>query len=272
LDHYGLQGQKTNPNSPHENGDVEQRHHRFKRALEQVLLLRGNREFANRKEYELFLGRLFSQLNAGRKQRFLEEQAVLNRLPQRRIDACKKKTLRVGPSSTIRVNKNVYSVSSRLVGERVEVRLYVDRLEIWYGQKRVDVLPRLKGEGRCAINYRHIIDSLVRKPGAFENYRYREELFPTMRFRVAYDYLKEHHSRKVAARQYLKILYSAARKSETAVDDVLRVLIDKGLEITEEQVKTLVNAGKHVSPITDVHIAAVDLNCYDGLLLEAAPC
>jgi hypothetical protein len=272
LGHYGLQGQKTNPNSPHENGDVEQRHHRFKRAVEQTLLLRGNREFADRKEYDLFLGRLFSQLNAGRRQRFLEEQALLGRLPQRRLEACKRMTLRVGPSSTIRVNKNVYSVSSRLVGERVEVRLYVENLEIWYGQKQVDVLPRLKGEGRCAVNYRHIIDSLVRKPGAFENYRYRDELFPTIRFRIAYDYLKEHHSRKIAARQYLSILYSAAREGETAVDDALRVLIDKGQEITEVQVKTLVNAGKDIPPVTDIHIAAVDLNCYDGLLLEVAPC
>ena len=271
LNHYGLKGQKTNPDSPHENGDVEQRHHRFKRAVEQALLLRGSREFKDRKTYELFLEKLFTQLNMGREKRFLAEQAVLRRLPRRRLESCKNMTLRVGPSSTIRVNKNVYSVSSRLVGERVEARLYVDRLEIWYAQKQVEMLPRLKGKGRSAINYRHIIDSLIRKPGAFENYRYRDELFPTIRFRIAYDYLQKHHSRKVAVKEYLSILHLAARESETAVDDTLRVLIDGSLEISEKQVKAVIDDGKDISPVTDVHITAVDLNCYDGLL-EVAPC
>ena len=203
LDHYGLTGCKTNPVSPHENGDVEQRHYRFKRALDQALLLRGNRDFVDCNEYEQFLCELFKQLNAGRRKRFLQEQAVLHRLPKHRIDACKKSSMSVGPSSTIRVNHNVYSVDSRLIGERIKARLYVDRLEVWYGQKRVDTLPRLRGEGNHAINYRHIIDSLIRKPGAFENYRYRDDLFPTSRFRIAYDDLKKRHVQSKAARQYL---------------------------------------------------------------------
>lgn len=271
LKHYRLCGHKTNPNSPHENGDVEQRHHRFKRAVEQALLLRGHRDFADHTAYERFLRNLFKQLNAGRRQRFLQEQAVLGRLPERRLDACKKISLRVGPSSTIRVNHNVYSIYSRLVGERIEVRLYVDKLEIWYGQKRVDTLPRLRGKGKCAINYRHIIDSLVRKPGAFENYRYREELFPTIRFRIAYDQLKTRHSQTVAVRQYLKILYLAARENEAAVDNALRQLIDSSLEITDDKVQTLVKAELDVPPVTDVRIAAVDLDSYDELLREVAP-
>ncbi len=70
----------------------------------------------------------------------------------------------------------------------------MEYLEIWYGQKKVDTLPRLRGEGKYKVNYRHIIDSLVRKPGAFENYRYRNAMFPTSRFRIAYDYLKERYT------------------------------------------------------------------------------
>ncbi len=272
LDHYGLTGCKTNPASPHENGDVEQRHYRFKRALDQALLLRGNRDFVDRNEYEQFLCKLFKQLNAGRRKRFLQEQAVLHRLPKHRIDACKKSSMRVGPSSTIRVNHNVYSVDSRLIGERIKARLYVDRLEIWHGQKRVDTLLRLRGEGKHAVNYRHIIDSLVRKPGAFENYRYRDGLFPTSRFRIAYDDLKKRHVQSKAARQYLKILYLAARESETAVDDALRVLIDRNMDITDERVKTLVRSNEPVPTATEIHIPAVDLSCYDHLLEEVTPC
>jgi hypothetical protein len=270
LDHYGLKGCKTNPDSPHENGDVEQRHYRFKKAVDQALLLRGSRNFVDRREYDQFLRNLFKQLNSGRRKRFLQDQSVLRRLPKHRIDSCKKSSMKVGPSSTIRVNHNVYSVDSRLIGERIKVRLYVDRLEIWYGQKRVDTLPRLRGEGKHDINYRHIIDSLVRKPGAFEDYRYRDNLFPTSRFRIAYDSLKKRHAQSNAAKQYLNILYLAARESETAVDDALRVLIDKNIQISDEQVNTLVQSNQPVSTATEIHIPAVDLTCYDQLLQEVA--
>jgi len=272
LDHYGINGCKTNPASPHENGDVEQRHYRFKRALDQALLLRGSRDFTDRNEYDQFLHKLIKQLNAGRKGRFLQEQAVLHRLPKGRIESCKKMTVTVGPSSTIRANKNVYSVDSRLIGESIKLRLYMDHLEIWYGQKRVDTLPRLRGEDKHTINYRHIIDSLVRKPGAFENYRYRDDLFPTSRFRIAYDSLKKRHSLTRAAKQYLNILYLAARKSETDVDDILRVLIDRNMEITDEQVEALMQSNESVPMATEVHIPAVDLTCYDQLLQEVALC
>jgi hypothetical protein len=173
VDHYQITGCKTNPASPHENGDVEQSHYRFKKAVDQALLLRGSRDFADRKQYDLFLSKLFNQLNAGRKKRFRKEQEHLRRLPQRRIETCKKTTTRVGPSSTININHNTYSVDSRLVGEKIQVHLHMDHLEIWYGQRKIDAMPRLRGEGNHDINYRHIIDSLVRKPGAFENYRYR---------------------------------------------------------------------------------------------------
>ena len=270
LDHYGLTGCKTNPNSPHENGDVEQRHHRFKRAVDQSLLLRNSRDFADRHEYERFLRRLFRQLNAGREERFLEEQAALHRLPKHRIDACKTITTTVGPSSTIRVNHNVYSVDSRLIGERIKVRLFMDHLEIWYGQKRADLLPRLRGEGKHKINYRHIIDSLVRKPGAFENYRYRDDLFPTSRFRIVYDDLKKRHSQRQATRQYLNILYLAAKESEMAVDAVLRMMIDKNIALFDEQVEALVKSRQPLPVVTEVRIPAVDLTCYDQLLVEVA--
>jgi hypothetical protein len=268
LDHYDLRGCKTNPESPHENGDVEQRHYRFKQALDQALILRNSRDFVDRSEYEHFLGKLFKQLNAGRNKRFLQEQAVLRRLPKHRIEACKKSTTKVGPSSTIRVNHNVYSVDSRLIGERIGVRLFMEHLEIWYGQKKVDTLPRLRGEGKHRINYRHIIDSLVRKPGAFENYRYRDGLFPTSRFRIAYDDLKQRHSQSMAAKQYLNILHLAARESETAVDDVLRMMIDKNMSICDEQVEALVRSGRSVAVATKVRIPAVDLTYYDRLLEE----
>ena len=269
LRHYGLQGRKTNARSPHENGDVEQRHHRFKRALEQALLLRGSRDFSTREAYEQFLEKLFKQLNSGRQERFAEEQARLRALPLQRLETAKRLSVKVGPSSTIRVSHNVYSVDSRLIGEAIEARVYAEHIELWYGQSCVEQLPRLRGESNAHIQYRHIIDWLERKPGAFEHYRYREALYPSSRFRLAYDALRRQHSERAATKAYLAILRLAAHDSETAVDEALRYLIDQEQPITPEAVAAWVRTDSALPPVTAVQVASVDLGQYDRLLTQA---
>jgi hypothetical protein len=268
LRHYGIEGTKTNSNRPHENGDVEQAHYRFKRAVEQALLLRGSRAFATRKDYAAFLRTIFHQRNSGRKKRFEEELAVVRALPAKRLDADKRVMVKVGPSSTIRVNHNTYSVYSRLIGEMVDVHLHAESVDVYYAQQCVETLPRLRGEGRRHIQYRHIIEWLVRKPGAFENYRYREDLFPTHRFRVVYDQLKE-HGRSTAARRYLMILKLAADEGEALVDSVLDHLITQQAMITEDVVEREVHAGRRATlpALRDVVVMPVDLLQYDKLLL-----
>ncbi len=210
LKHYGLEGSTINAGQAHENGDVEQSHNRFKRALDQELMLRGSRDFSSRQEYEKFIEKLFSQRNMCRRKRFLEELKQLKRLPAMRLDDFKRMKARVGPGSTVSICHHVYSVPSRLIGEEVEVRLSAEMIEVWYGQKMIDRFARLHGQKGYRINYRHIIDWLIRKPGAFENYRYRDELFPSTRFRIAYDSLKEQRVSK-AVPEYLGILALAAR-------------------------------------------------------------
>jgi hypothetical protein len=274
LNHYGLQGHKTQPESPNENGDVEQRHYRLKKALEQSLMLRGSCDFSSRQDYAVFLSKLFAQLNAGRKDRLAEESRILRRLPPRRFNSCKRLQVRVGPSSTIRVNHNVYSVHSRLIREDIEIRLYVEHLEVWYAQQRIDTIPRLRGEGKHRIQYRHIIDWLVRKPGAFENYRYREELFPTHRFRMAYDWLKRRHPSR-SAKEYLGILHLAARQNEATVDYALRTLIENEQPITIGAVEKIMGSLEQIPSPTQITIAEVDLGAYDALLSikeEVLPC
>jgi len=265
LRHYGLGGQKIQTGKANENGDVEQRHHRLKQAVDQALLLRCSRDFATRGEYEFFLRTLFKQLNAGRKQRLDDELAILKSLPARRLGDFTPYTASVRPNSTILIKKNVYSVHSRLIGEKVLVRLYPDHLDVWYAQQRVERIPRLRGEGNHNIQYRHIIDWLVRKPGAFENYRYRDDLFPTSRFKMAYDYLKTRHQNR-AAKEYLKILELAAKESESGVDDALRWLMDQDLPISFDAVDMILLTNQSIPEATEVEIDAVDLSLYDTLL------
>ena len=265
LRYYGLEGERTQAGHGNENGDVEQRHHRFKRAEQQELLLRGSRDFDSLEQYQRFLQALFVRLNAGRSQRLAEEMAVMRGLPDRHLESCKRERVKVDSGSLIYVDRNVYSVPSRLIGEQVEARLYMDQVEVWYGEKKVEQMARLRGRRKHRVDYRHVIDWLVRKPGAFEHYRYRDELFPTSRFRMAFDLLQEKRGRPHGSKEYLRILELAAKDGEAKVDEALRVLLAEtegeiGVEVIVAQL-----AGASHTAIREVQVATVDLGLFDQL-------
>jgi hypothetical protein len=249
---------------------VEQSHHRLKRAIDQALMLRGSRDFASRDEYWQFVRQVVERQNQSRGQRIPQELSSLRALPARRLlDYSVLAQVRVSPSSTIRVRKNTYSVHSRLIGYHVKVHLYAEQLEVYAGSSCVERLPRLRGSDGASINYRHIIDWLVRKPGAFAAYRYRASLFPSSYFRMAYDGLRE-WCRPEADREYLKILHCAAHESETLVNEALRRLLDEDQLPRLKQVTTLVQWLARRSPTEPhVEVADVDLAGYDELLAAA---
>jgi hypothetical protein len=205
--------------------------------------------------------------NANREKPFAEEQAVLRELPPRRLESSRRLTrIPVSKGSTIQVQQNTYSVHSRLMGEEVDVVIGMEHVEVWYAGQAVQCMPRLCGSGKHAINYRHIIDSLVRKPGAFANYVYQEDLFPTSHFRMAYDALCRQHAGKRAVREYLKILQLAAKQSEAAVQDALRVALSQGAAISSAVIEAAVQSSQQVPAVTEVQVAAPDLQAFDSLL------
>jgi hypothetical protein len=267
LRHYRMEGQKIQAGKANENGDVEQRHHRLKRAMDQAMMLRGSRDFASLADYKQFLRLLLAQLNAGRRDRVKVEMQYLRALPERRLESDKRAKVRVDSGSVIYVDRNVYSVHSRLIGEQVEARLSAETLEVWYAGQKVEQLPRLRGRGKHRVDYRHIIDWLVRKPGAFTNYRYREELFPTSRFRMTWDALRELDPLR-ANKRYLEILRLAAQEGEARVDAALRNVLEQG-EIGEGKLnveaisQTLLDEAPSV---TEVAVAEVALASFDELL------
>ena len=265
LSHYGLHGEKIRVGEAHENGDVEQGHKGIKHSLDQSLMLRGNRDFSSREEYASFIRKVVDQLNSGRQVRFREELKVLRRLPTYRLDDFRRFKVKVGPSSTISLLHNVYSVNSRLIGEELDIRLHAEYFEVWYGQKKVEKIERLRGEKCHRIQYRHIIDWLVRKPGAFENYRYREDLFPTLRFRMAYDWLK-HERAANAHKEYLQILQLAAKETEIGVDQALQILLLSEEAISAVRVQEILSLGKPIVSPQEVSVLAVDLASYDTLI------
>ena len=233
MDHYRLKPLRINPGEAHENGDVEQSHYRFKKSVDQELMLRGSRDFTSRQEYERFLRKIFKQRNSGRSKQVEIERATLGPLPEKKIDSFKEIQKSVSGNSTILIDHNTYSVASQLIGEKVKVKVYAEHLEVRYAQKVVEEIPRLRGEGKHHVQYRHIIDSLLRKPGAFENYKYKQDMFPTTRFRMVYDGLSKTRTARNAAKEYLLILDLAAKDSESLVDEAIRILLHTGSQIID---------------------------------------
>ena len=266
TDHYGCQPEKTNARCAHENGDVESSNGHFKDRLDQALLLRGSRNFTDRNQYVVFVEQVVTTANANRQSRFHEEQAVLGRLPDHRLDTADLLLgVRVGKGSTILVRSNTYSVPSRLIDKKVDVRIEAEHIQVTYQGHSIQTMDRVFGKQAVAINYRHVIDSLVRKPGAFANYRYREEMFPTSQFRIAYDILHQAHSPRVADKQYLKILELAARESQAATHAALRSLIAAGAGIDFAVIQRMVEDASNLPLATDVQVEAPDLFEFDCL-------
>ena len=266
LAHYQVQPDCNTPGRGHENGDVEQAHHRFKRAVQQALLLRGSREFSSRAEYEMFLGEIFSGRNRGRADKLLEELERMRDLPLSRLDDFRRERVRVSVFSTLRVANNVYSVASRLIGEWVDIRLYAERIEVHFAGERVAEMDRLRGRGHAAIDYRHLIWSLIRKPGAFARYRYREALFPSLVFRQTYDALEGRHGARADV-EYMRILHLAASTGESAVEGVLAALLESGELRDFAQVQTALRPVRLEPPVC--RIDPPDLRVYDECIAAA---
>jgi hypothetical protein len=267
MEHYRSIPERTNARCANENGDVESSNRHLKDRIDQALLLRGSREFASREDYVRFVKELVANANSHRQDRFAEEQMKLGKLPDLRLDTDDLVSgIHVSTSSTIQVRANTYSVPSRLIGYKVDARIGAEEILISYQGHTVQTMPRLFGKNLKSINFRHVIDSLVRKPGAFANYRFREEMFPTSRFRVAYDMLRSVHTEAVADKKYLQILELAAHESLEAVVDALRIQIDSGLPIDVDGIKSLVEDSSSIPAATDIDVEPPNLNDFDSLL------
>jgi len=234
MDHLGMIPRTIAVGEKEQNGDIEAANGAFKRRLNQVLLLRGSRDFVDVVEYQAFVYHVIDKANSARRKRVSEELETMSIVKVDSLVEFTEQEILVSSWSTIRIKRNAYSVPSRLIGERVRVRLYEDHLEVRYAGKIQLSCERALGRDGHRINYRHIIWSLIRKPGAFERYRWREALFPTIVFRRAYDALCESLESGKATRQYLRILKLSADTMETKVELALsRLLADGELPLAD---------------------------------------
>jgi hypothetical protein len=267
MRHLEMKPRTIQVGEKHQNGDVESLNGATKRRVLQHLLLRGSRDFDSVERYERWLWEVFEKANTLRRKRVTEELEVMRVLRVDRLLEHKEIDVRVTSWSTIRVKRNAYSVPSRLIGERVRVRVYEDRIEVLLGGVLQLTTERLRGEGGSRIDYRHIIWSLVRKPGAFARYRYREDLFPSLVFRRSYDALCDALSTWRADVEYLRTLNLAASTMESSVEAALATLLGNGELPLAERVKERVSPPEETE-VPEIAAGEVDLGDFDSLLEE----
>jgi hypothetical protein len=265
LDHFGVEYTRIQPGKSNENGVVEKGHHILKTALDQALIVRGSRDFATVDDYRAFVKDVVRKLNDRVRLRFDGERPHLRPLPPTRFPTHTDIEVTVRKWSTVRVRGNVYSVPSRLIGHEVTARMHPDVVEIIYNGKVLERYPRLRGAGQHRIDYHHIIHSLVTKPGAFARYRFREELFPSLTFRRAYDALRDCRGERADV-EYVRILHLAATTLESEVETALQLLLETRKPFEYGDVSSLVDSTPrptmgHIRPLIP------DLSHFDNLLI-----
>jgi len=268
LDHYALRSSRITPGRAHENGVAEQAHRRLKSLVAQALLVRGQADFADLGAYEAFVQEVVAYWrNQPAAARLAEERPALRPLPSAAIPSYTTYYPVVRRWSTIRVAHRTYSVPAQLMGHTVEARVHPNMVEVRYRDQLVQTMPRLRKEDDHKIDYRHVIGWLVRKPGAFARYRYREDLYPSVVFRRAYDALVRTHGER-ADIEYLRILQLAATAGEARVLEVLSTVIDQVGGFDYVTVQAQVAPPTFAVPV--IHIPAPDLAVYDALRAGAA--
>jgi hypothetical protein len=268
MTHLGMKPRTTAVGQKEQNGTVEAQNGAFKRYLNQRLQARGSREFTTAEAFDDWLVEGLSKENSRRQARLQDELAVMKPVAVTRMPEYREQVVRVSRTSTINIMHNIYSVPPRLMHQVVRVRLYEDTLEVYYYHTLIQTMPRLIGRAHHRVNYRHVIWSLVHKPGAFARYRYREDLYPSLTFRTVYERLQQTWPGTQGDAAYLRSLHLAASTLESEVQVALELLLESRTLPTVEAVRDLVGPLPPESPVLPA--PNVDLGSYDQLLEEVA--
>lgn len=269
--HYGMRPSRNNLGESHENGSIESRQKSLKRTMEQALLLRGHRDFADLDAYRRFVAETVGKLNARIGRKFNEERAMLRPLPARRSSDYEEVDVRVTKFGTMTIKKVLYTAPSRLVGHRLKVRVYSDRLECWLGHVCVLELgrgqPAAAGARARVVDYRHLLPALKRKPGALARSVLRDDLFPRTEYRQMWAQLRDRLPEASACRLMVGLLDIAADGCEAALAQRLARLLSTDELPDLERLKHELAPRPALYPV--VSVVLPELAGYDRLL-EAA--
>ncbi len=272
CDHFSVKATRNNLGCSNENGCIEASNRHLKSSLEQNLILRKSREFDSLELYREFVDKVIARRNDGKKTQIEHEKKFLKSLPSHKARDFDIEMVKVTRFSTISVRQVHYTVPSRLIGSRLCIHLYDDRLLCFLANTCVAELKRIrwnKGKRPAQINYRHLVEGLSKKPQAFRHYVYREAMMPTHVFRETWEFLDANLDDRSACKEYVAILKEAARDGqESCVEEYLRASLKEGKTPKAEEVR-----GLFVQPrknVVEMQAAVADPRQYD-LLLEPRP-
>lgn len=267
--HYGLEPTRNNTGIAHENGSVEAAHGHLKLGLREALELRGGKDFPDPAAYQTFLQDYALRRNAAVHDAMAVERAALAPLPTHRTSDYSVASVTVTRFGTVSVRNVLYTVPSRLVGCRLKVHVYDDRLVCHLGLTPVLTVTRrhFKRGGPLlrVVDYRHLIHALARKPQAFRHSVFREDLFPRTAFRLAWEQLDAKLDPRKACRVYVGLLHLAATHAcEGQLADHLDAVREAGLLPDLDAARAAVAPRATSTPL--VHVSPPDLAAYDRLL------
>lgn len=272
LDHYSMIGTRNNVGVAHENGSVESSHRHLKEAVDQALILRGHRDFADRAAYEAFVREVVMRRNRRNAAAFNVEREQLLDLPLRRTTDFLEEEARVTRCCTFTLRGILYSAPSRLIGHRLKVRVYADRLDCYLAGALVHSVPRSSraGDNRRALDYRHFIDALKRKPQAFKGLAFRDDLFPRAAYRRAWEQLEAKCTPRDACKTIVGLLELAAHHGvEAMLAERLDAVLTAGELPNLEQLREEFAPRQPQCPHVLVELPSAAL--YDTLLDDEVP-
>ncbi len=270
--HYGMRPSRNNPGESHENGSIESRHGSLKTALRQALLLRGSSAFDDRQAYEAFIEIVVQRMNARVEKRLVAERSALHPLPTRRTAEFDELPARVSKYGIFTVKGEQYSAPSRLIGHRLSARVYVDRVECYLSGQCVFECPRaVRSTGQRharQIDYRHLVENLKRKPGAFARWVFRDDVFPRTIYRQTWENLNAQLPERQACKTIVGLLALAADGHEATLALELEQLHASN-ELPDLDMLTQ-RLAPRPSAIPCVVVTLPSLTAYDALLEVAS--
>ena len=268
MGHYGMTPARNNLGVAHENGSIESSHGHLKKALEDALLLRGNRDFDDLDAYRRFVDEIVGRRNANNRKRIELERPMLAALPKRRTIDYEEKIVIVTSSGGFILRRVFYTAPSRLIGHHLRVHLYDDRLECFLGATPMMTLrrgwPVSDRKGGHVIDYRHVIHALRKKPMALNNLVYRDQLFPRPAYARAFEALQQSVGDKRACKLTVELLALAHdRGCEAELAELIDAELDAGrlpdLALWRERF------GPSPASVPMIEVEFVPLSTYDEL-------
>jgi hypothetical protein len=260
---------RNNKGVAHENGSIESSHGHLKNAIRDALLMRGTRGFDDLVSYRAFIDEIVSHRNAAHGKRIDAERPHLQVLPNRRTTDFEEVIVTVSSTGGFVLRKVFYTVPSRLIGHRLRVRLFDDRLDVFIGGTHLPTLPRgrahANGKHDQVVNYHHVIHSLRKKPMALLGLVYRDKLFPRTEYRRTFDALLEQLPERQACKITVELLALAHdRGCERELAEELARMLEAGKLPDLAALRALFGPDPDQLPI--VHVQLASLNGYEALI------